>query len=145
MSFKIHQICLNVITTTTTSAHERGNQKGKNYEWEKKVLQFSSKQHNITKHKTINISFLPVLALCCMDTEEIFFSETTPRKKQRKKEENVIIVWTTSGCKKHWNLLWKIIIRIHIANNNMTYSQFSYRRNGRNGTWREKREEISMK
>lgn len=34
---------------------------------------------------------------------------------------------TTSGCKKHWKLLWKIIIRIHIANNIMTYSQFSYR------------------
>lgn len=34
---------------------------------------------------------------------------------------------TTSGSKKHWKLLWKIIIRIHIANNIMTYSQFSYR------------------
>ena len=38
---------------------------------------------------------------------------------------------TTSGCKKHWKLLWKIIIRIHIANNIMTYSQFSYRTPGK--------------
>ena len=40
--------------------------KGKKLRMGKKVLQFSSKQHNITKHKTINISFLPVLALCAV-------------------------------------------------------------------------------
>lgn len=39
---------------------------------------------------------------------------------------------TTSGCKKHWKLLWKIIIRIHIANNIMTYNaNFLIERNPR--------------
>lgn len=54
-------------------------------------------------------------------------SKKKMREEGKRRKQNVIIVWTTSGCKKHWKLLWKIIIRIHIANNIMTYSQFSYR------------------
>jgi hypothetical protein len=73
-------------------------------------------------------------------------AHTTHKKIERGSVEhgkNVIIVWTTSGCKKHWKLLWKIIIRIHIANNIMTYSQFSYRnakerRNEWMNEWRKK-------
>jgi hypothetical protein len=87
------------------------------------------RRKSITKHKTINISLLPESNIkeenfCCSYNPPLTAFDVGIYE-----EENVIIVWTTSGCKKHWNLLWKIIIRIHIANNIMTYSQFSYRRN----------------
>lgn len=55
------------------------------------------------------------------------FVLATLRRRQDGKIRKMLSFETTSGSKKHWKLLWKIIIRIHIANNIMTYSQFSYR------------------
>lgn len=76
------------------------------------------------KHFLFPVDSFTLASLCFVPATLASRNESLPKKGKARK---TLSYETTSGSKKHWKLLWKIIIRIHIANNIMTYSQFSYR------------------